>query len=400
MSNWTYSEVYKYRLNRHGSTHKDREYSYGLENFQKYLAQHPSSVTVFIDGLQTQASIISNKQDEFSLTKEILVRVDTNIHPGSIVTWDQEHWIVYQRVRQPNETYITCYMIRCNNKITWLDEYGAQQYQFCHVLSSQDSKIKGNFRTWNGLITPQPNQYLEMLVPSNDSIKLGQKFIIDQRAWFVVEYDKTSAPGITYYSLTQDKVDRQDDDVDNGLADYKDKNKVRIELDDIAIMQGNSIFIRPIVYKDNAMIQQGVGFYIADNDIAEIQYNGTDAMIVGKALGQTKLHAFLIKSPKIHTIVNIDISEIEQPTKYQFEGTESLKISQTGIYTIYSLGAIKTIEPIISCTLSNDLATATLLEDGTVMVKANEKNKLGMVTLTVATEYDTFTKTITIRSLW
>jgi len=66
------------------------------------------------------------------------------------------------------------------------------------------------------------------LVPSNDAILLGQKFIIDDRAWFIVEQDKVSAPGITYYSLTEDKIDREDDDFDNKLANFKDKGKVRI----------------------------------------------------------------------------------------------------------------------------------------------------------------------------
>ena len=57
-----------------------------------------------------------------------------------------------------------------------------------------------------------------MLVPARKKISMDQKFIIDGRAWFVDEYDATSSKGVTYYSLTEDKVDRMDDNIEDELA--------------------------------------------------------------------------------------------------------------------------------------------------------------------------------------
>jgi|LSQX01.1.fsa_nt_gb hypothetical protein len=45
------------------------------------------------------------------------------------------------------------------------------------------STIKNNFRTWNSTITPQPNQFLDILIPYDDSLKIGNKFLMSGRAW-------------------------------------------------------------------------------------------------------------------------------------------------------------------------------------------------------------------------
>jgi hypothetical protein len=59
------------------------------------------------------------------------------------------------------------------------------------VLSSTDDKIKGNFRTWHNLISPQPNKYAELIMP-RVQIERGTNFIIEDENWQLVEYDHTS----------------------------------------------------------------------------------------------------------------------------------------------------------------------------------------------------------------
>lgn len=396
MSNLTYDTVYWARIKRRGSNHKDRQYYYGLLSFEKYLEEHPSSVDVEVDEVPTRVSIISNKQDAFELTKKILSRVDTKIGPGSIVKWDEQHWIVYQRARQPNETYISCNMVRCNNQIKWIDKYGVQRQAYCHVVSSQDSQVKANFRTWHSMITPQPNQYLQILVPSNDAISLGQKFIIDDRAWFIVEQDKVSAPGITYYSLTEDKIDREDDDFDNKLANFKDKGKVRIQISDVIVGIDKTFILSPIIYDDGKVRTDLALEYIIDDEEIAIIQNGE---IISKAQGQTQVLVRVADAPEINQTFVLKVED-ESSDSYILQGPDSLRISQKGIYKAYALNEQQAIDPITSFEISDVKLITAKLDNGILIVTANEDNRLGVVNIIINTANKQYEKTVTIRSLW
>lgn len=380
------------RINHNGRTHKERELNYGIKNFEKYLSEHPSAEKVDIDDVNTDASIISNKQDQFKLTKEILVRLGTDIHPGSLVEWHDEYWLVYQRVIQPNEAYITCYMVKCNYIVNWLDEFGVQHSQHAYILSSKDNMVKSNFRTWNRLITPQPNQYLEMLVPKSP-IHLGQKFIVSERAWFVVEYDDTSAPGITYYSLTETKVDRMDDSVEEELANVNKRGQWNIVAADADCLLGGSVVVPVQVFQDGFARDNTYTITIEDESIATY----SDGLLHGVSLGTTTGHIVLNDNAAISTVFSINVAE-QVSASYQFLGATSIKIAHEEIYSIIDeqTGAILPIE---SFEISDNLATCTIV-DGKLIVRANEENKLGVVQLKVVTAKGEFSKSISIRSLW
>lgn len=396
-----YTDVYWYRVTKYGENHKEREYNYSVRNFEKYLNEHPSSVDVMIDSAHTRASIISNKQDQYKLTKQILTSINTTINPGSIVEWNDGHWIVYQKEVNPNQAYNSCYMVECNKKLKWIDEYGVEQEEWAYIFSSKDSIVKQNFRTWNRLITPQPNQWLEMLVPAKKTIKMDQKFIIDGRAWFVDEYDATSSKGVTYYSLTEDKIDRMDDSIENGLANANklDCYKIAIQ-DEISCGLTDNYIISPIVYNDGVIDIQPLGYIIEDRDIASLMLLNNNATIVPISKGQTTLKIYLINQPKVFKSIVINITDMTEQSAVLI-GDDSIKTTDFAIYSVYRISDSKIIDPIISFSISDsNLASGILLDDGTLKIIANEDNKLGVVTVIINTSSNTYTKKIAIRSLW
>lgn len=396
-----YTDVYWYRVTKYGENHKEREYNYSVRNFEKYLNEHPSSVDVIIDSTHTRASIISNKQDQYKLTKQILTNINTTINPGSIVEWNDGHWIVYQKEVNPNQAYNSCYMVECNKKLKWIDEYGVEQEEWAYIFSSKDSIVKQNFRTWNRLITPQPNQWLEMLVPAKKTIKMDQKFIIDGRAWFVDEYDATSSKGVTYYSLTEDKIDRMDDSIENGLANVNklDCYKIAIQ-DEISCGLTDNYIISPIVYNDGVIDIQPLGYIIEDRDIASLMLLNNNATIVPISKGQTTLKIYLINQPKVFKSIVINITDMTEQSAVLI-GDDSIKTTDFAIYSVYRISDSKIIDPIISFSISDsNLASGILLDDGTLKIIANEDNKLGVVTVIINTSSNTYTKKIAIRSLW
>ena len=396
-----YTDVYWYRVTKYGENHKEREYNYSVRNFEKYLNEHPSSVDVIVDSTHTRASIISNKQDQYKLTKQILTSINTTINPGSIVEWNDGHWIVYQKEVNPNQAYNSCYMVECNKKLKWIDEYGIEQEEWAYIFSSKDSIVKQNFRTWNRLITPQPNQWLEMLVPAKKTIKMDQKFIIDGRAWFVDEYDATSSKGVTYYSLTEDKIDRMDDSIENGLANTNklDCYKIAIQ-DEISCGLTDNYIISPIVYNDGVIDIQPLGYIIEDRDVASLMLLNNNATIVPISKGQTTLKIYLINQPKVFKSIVINITDMTEQSAVLI-GDDSIKTTDFAIYSVYRISDSKIIDPIISFSISDsNLASGILLDDGTLKIIANEDNKLGVVTVIINTSSNTYTKKIAIRSLW
>ena len=396
-----YTDVYWYRVTKYGENHKEREYNYSVRNFEKYLNEHPSSVDVIVDSTHTRASIISNKQDQYKLTKQILTSINTTINPGSMVEWNDGHWIVYQKEVNPNQAYNSCYMVECNKKLKWIDEYGVEQEEWAYIFSSKDSIVKQNFRTWNRLITPQPNQWLEMLVPAKKTIKMDQKFIIDGRAWFVDEYDATSSKGVTYYSLTEDKIDRMDDNIENGLANANklDCYKIAIQ-DEISCGLTDNYIISPIVYNDGVIDIQPLGYIIEDRDIASLMLLNNNATIVPISKGQTTLKIYLINQPKVFKSIVINITDMTEQSAVLI-GDDSIKTTDFAIYSVYRISDSKIIDPIISFSISDsNLASGILLDDGTLKIIANEDNKLGVVTVIINTSSNTYTKKIAIRSLW
>ena len=397
-----YWDVYMARVKKHGTTHKEKEYNYGIANFEKFLRESPSAEEVLINGTPFMASIASNKQDQYKVTKEILTTITTPIEPGSLVKWKDAYWLVYQKELQPNQTYNSCFMTCCNHLLKWIDAYGVEHKTWAYVLSSKDSQVKQNFRTWNQLIVAQPNQYMELLTPSQDSIILGQKFIIDDRAWFVTEYDKTSCAGLNYYSLVEDTYDRLDDDKKQELANIKNLGLYHIECDDITIALNTAYSLAPLVYKGDKLIEnEKLGFKVEDQMVAEVLYDGGDPMVVPYITGSTILTIFLIDQPQVRKKINVVVTENETITTYTLVGDSSIKTTDTQVYRIVKTTNVNEYLPITSFAIDDDtLATGHIENDTDLLITANEKNKLGTFILSVTSNESVFTKQITVRSLW
>jgi hypothetical protein len=153
---------------------------------------------------------------------------------GDIMNWiiedgSTEKWLLISEEKKVNGTYRTFWIVRCNYLIKWIDAEGHLQSSWSYFVSSLDSKIKGNYRTWNHLITPQPNKYAEILMPRRE-INRATNFIVEEESWQMIEYDHTSVPDTMYLSLTENKINTIYDDVDNNIADLDKRAKYTLVL--------------------------------------------------------------------------------------------------------------------------------------------------------------------------
>ena len=142
---------------------------------------------------------------------------------------------------------------------------------------------------------------------------MDQKFIIDGRAWFVDEYDATSSKGVTYYSLTEDKIDRMDDNAEDELANINklDCYKIAIQ-DEINCGLNDSYIINPVVYNDGVIDTQPLGYIIGDRSVASLMSLNNNATIVPISKGQTTLKIYLINQPKVFKSIVINITDMTE----------------------------------------------------------------------------------------
>lgn len=229
-----YLEAYFSRLYHYGKNTGERITNGGIRTFQRWKAESPHTVpSLSVErGLYFDGIILQSKDKAYQKIMHLNVSNDIPIQVGDIMNWQLadgtiEKWLLLSEERKTNGTYRTFDIIRCNYLIKWVNDKGYLRQSWAYVLSSTDEKVKGNFRTWHNLITPQPNKYAEIIMPRpidensqvKDTVDRGTNFIIEDESWKMVEADFTSVKGIIYMSLTENKVNFQYDDLNVDIAD-------------------------------------------------------------------------------------------------------------------------------------------------------------------------------------
>ena len=246
-----YYLVFQERSGNHGKTFKEVVQKQAQHDFKYFLQSSPNSIQVNInskDGNSTRVATIFSKENETLAKRYFLCDKADQIKIGDFLYWNDSIWLMFKKERDTIEAYDKFEGIECRHRIQWIDSYGVLQETPCYLAAQTDEKIKSNFRTWNNMITPQPNKFLE-IITSRNNIQLGQKFLIDETAWFVVESDYISIKNIIYLSLTEDKKDLYTDDLENNIADIVDLNKFELRIKDSNIDLGiNSSSNSPSIF--------------------------------------------------------------------------------------------------------------------------------------------------------
>lgn len=148
-----YTDVFFSRVTHLGSSVAEIATNAGRRSFEKWLAESPNTPRddlriedkkIFFRGV-----ILEQKDDASKKIMELHVSVDTPVDIGDIVSWDDEKWIVWKKERHARETHQIFWMIRCNYFLKWINTDGHIVGAWCYFVSTMDSKIKENYRTWN-----------------------------------------------------------------------------------------------------------------------------------------------------------------------------------------------------------------------------------------------------------
>ena len=397
-----YLDVYFSRINHLGETTAERIRNGGIRSFEKWMAESPHTIRnlsvergIYFDGI-----ILTSKDKEYEKIMFLEVALDIPIKVGDIMNWTLddgsiEKWILIQEEKKVNGTFRSFWIVRCNYYMKWIDEKGHLQASWAYFVSSLDSKIKGNFRTWNNLITPQPNKYAELLMPRYP-IDRATNFIVEDESWTVVEYDHSSVPGVIYLSLTETKVNLIYDDTTNDIADLDKLAVYELSVPDVVqtFLVNEPINLTFTLMKNGVPSNEEVEFISSDKKIAKI----IDDQLTAVAEGTVDIIVQLKQYPTIQKIISIKVDSAKNEFSAYIEGSDTLRLDRVGSYTLKGTEDIS--GEVIFSIDDTTLVKIVKVENNQCELRANSKNKLGKVVLSANYNDVVYTKEISIIPLW
>ena len=394
-----YLDVYFSRVFHRGENVAEVAQNTGERSFESWLA---SSIHTVKDlsverGLYFSGIILTDKDKEQQKIMYLNVANNIPIVVGDIVNWQSEgqleKWIIFKKEKKVNGTYQTFSIIRCNYLMKWIDKEGHLQSSWSYFVSSMESKIKENFRTWNSLITPQPNKYAEMIIPKKE-IDRGTSFIVEEEAWSMVEYDHTSVPGIMYLSLTEEKINFVYDDLKNNIADTDRLAKYEVSLPEKIQNFNIGEEVKPIftITKNGFPIDIEVSYIPKDKKIIKF----IDGKLTALKKGKTAIVVQLKDFPEIHKEIEVNIGEEPEFNAY-INGDAIIRLDRKATYEL--IGNIPLTEP-VSYSLSDENLAFIIDTSNGCTIQANANNKLGKIKLVAIYKGVEYTKEIKIAPLW
>ena len=398
-----YVDVYFSRVNHFGETVAERLKNSGIVAFEKWMAQSPFTV---IDlsverGLYFSGIIQTNKDKEEKKIMFLYVALDIPIRVGDILTWRQddgtiEKWLLLQKEHKVHEQYQTFQIIKCNYNLKWIDADGYLHKSWAYAVSSVDSKVKGNFRMWHSLISPQPNKYAEIIMPrpelkgtDQDQLMRGINFIIEDEAWQVIECDWTSVNGVIYMSLTESKVNYQYDDRELDIADTD-----RYKFPTLQPLYTIGDYIIP-KFEEGTLNEWEIELIPTDTTLVELDSSSGHWRAI--AAGKLSFTMRLKDRPAVTENFEVLINASNVEFSAYIDGSDEIKLDR---YQTYKLIGTSAIIGEVNYYLSITSLATIELKDNKCIIHANAKNKLGEIILNAEYNGAVYTKTIKIVPLW
>lgn len=400
-----YYKVFQERCKNHGKSFKSLVQSQAALDFQRFLVSSPNAIDVTVNDEEEKirvATILNKEKNDTDVRRFFLANKEDGLKIGDFIYWDDTVWILLKKEKDTIDAYDKFEGLECRHNIKWIDKFGVLQSTPCYLVAQTDEKVKANFRTWNNMITPQPNKYLE-IITSRKNIELSQRFLIDETAWLVVETDYISVKGIIYLSLTEDKKDLYEDDINNDIADIVDLNKFQLKLEETEITLGidetyqlsGKTYLNGNLYSSDIIVE-----ILEGEENISIDEN---LKITGIKEGNTKLRISMEENNEISQELNITIQESAPANVvYDLKGDASIKWGRTKVYQFVRVvnGIFEPVKAEFSIEDKDKLIKNYEINETSITITANEDNRVGEFYINCTFGEETVRKEIKVTSLW
>lgn len=400
-----YYKVFQDRCSNHGRSFKSLVQSQAAIDFKRFLISSPDSIDVIVNNIGNPirvATILSKEKNDTIVRRFFLADKEENLKIGDFLYWEDTIWILLKKEKDTINAYDKFEGLECRHNIKWIDKFGVLKESPCYLVAQTDEKVKANFRTWNNMITPQPNKYLE-IITSRQNIELAKRFLIDETAWSVVESDYISVKGVLYLSLTEDKRDLYQDDIEENIADVVDLNKFQLVVENKEINLGideeyllsGKIYLNGNLYSNNIIVEilEGEEFISIDDELK----------ISGVSEGSTKIRISMEENNEISQEVIINVMETAPDTiNYSLSGDERIKWGRTKVYQAIKVinGVSEPVKATFSIEDKNKVVKNYEINDTSITITANTDNKVGDFDIKCNTNGQELVKKVSVTSLW
>ena len=400
-----YYKVFQDRCSNHGRSFKSLVQSQAAIDFKRFLTSSPDSIDVIVNNLGNPirvATILSKEKNDTVVRRFFLADKEENLKIGDFLYWEDTIWILLKKEKDTINAYDKFEGLECRHSIKWIDKFGVLKEVPCYLVAQTDEKVKANFRTWNNMITPQPNKYLE-IITSRQNIELAKRFLIDETAWSVVESDYISVKGVLYLSLTEDKRDLYQDDINENIADIVDLNKFQLVVENKEINLGideeyllsGKIYLNGNLYSNNIIVEilEGAEFISIDDELK----------ISGVSEGSAKVRISMEENNEISQEIVINIIENAPDTiNYNLTGDEKIKWGRTKVYQAVKVinGVSEPVKATFSIEDKNKVVKNYEINDTSITITANTDNKVGDFDIKCNINGQELVKKVSVTSLW
>lgn len=389
-----YIDVYKSRVSHLGTTYQEHAYKSGILEFRRYLKynQHTEhNLTINNSNEQFSGVILTDKEDENRVSQILLVKVVEDGGPelkqGDLIWWgeDKQPWLLYRSTTSSYQPHQKFYMVRCNYEVNWLDKDGMLNSSWIYLLGSKDSKIKDNFRTWHSVITPQPNKYINIMMP-HQLMDLGTEIMVLDEVWTLVDYDQNSVPGIIYMSFTETNFNEQRDSLEDKLANADMLATWTIDMLEQRTVAANSMFELNYAILKDGVVQAVKPEIIVEGNLTLLENNWIQ-------VGPSGAGSITIKYRNIEKVQRVAVGGTPA-ANVVFIGDDKIRVASTNIYTLENATDVEFViedpKNLVKLKSANNICT----------IVANENNKLGTFILRAFYNGNIYSKTIQVVSLW
>jgi hypothetical protein len=366
-------DVYQRRLNKNGTTQRDRTIINAQRLIAKDFSDSPSYKSVTINGIDRDVQIIEEhalRSD--SNKKRILCKPDESISIGDLVVWDTVSWLCTDT--EDNIAFYERGVIeKCNNNLKYIDSAG----ELVTIPFVITDRISMGQKENDYYILPD-NKIMVMVADDGDSeeIVVDKRFLLNSNAFKVESIDNITKPGINIYRMVFDAIVEDDDKV-LGIANHTSRSHTYaisiLNGDSVEITLFDSLQLEAECTDNNEIVSSPEVTYSLVTGSTGIISVSTGGLVTADVLGSGNIIATYNESTNS---INIDVvADIVENFTYMlvanYEPSNEIKYNQTKIFNAYkynSSGDLVTgvFEFVVSGTTSTFLLSTSTDDSATL----------------------------------
>lgn len=220
-------EAYERRLYHKGETRRARTLNRLADKLRSEVDIHPGCVEVLVDDVP---QYIFTKRTEAATKKNFNTLPGEAINLGSVVFWQNRHWLVTESLCDDNLTYHGS-IEQCNRQLKWQNKYTREiVYRWCTIAKPYYSNLDVNLQA-----TISSREFKVQMPSDSESnlLDLDDRFMLEvingePKTYRITSVDMNTrrydvngeSMGFLIFNIEQDQYITETDSIEHGICNY------------------------------------------------------------------------------------------------------------------------------------------------------------------------------------